>query len=188
MSSVIVSYESGTMFIGENLEVISPQDEENIIEVLPNGDESGTSLTIIGGALNDSIDLGVAGGSTALGLDGDDMIMGGAGNDLLDGGEGDDTLNGGMGVDLLRGGAGNDIFEFLTSDFEAGEIDQIFDFQTGDGEDIADTIKIMGVSEGVSYDSDTGLLSVDGEEAIQIGKGLDVDISQMDDTDTWEVF
>ncbi|MEL6579861.1 MAG: hypothetical protein AAFQ14_08915 [Cyanobacteria bacterium J06621_12] len=188
MSSVIVSYESGTMFIGENLEVISPQDEENIIEVLSNDGESGTSLTIIGGALDDSIDLGVAGGSTALGLDGDDMIMGGMGADLLDGGEGNDTLKGGMGADLLKGGAGNDIFEFLTSDFKADEIDQIFDFQTGDGEDIVDTIKIMGVSDSVSYDSDTGLLSVDGEEAIQIGKGLDVDVNQIEGTDNWEVF
>jgi len=187
MSSVVVSFDTGTQISGENLEVISPQGEENIINVRPNGDESGTPVTIIGGALDDSIDLGVAGDSTALGLDGNDMIMGGAGNDLIDGGEGNDTLKGGMGADLFRGGVGNDIFEFLATELEANEINQVLDFQGKDGEDIVDTIKIMGASD-VSYSSDTGLISVDGEEAIQIGKGLDVDVDQIEDTDTFEIF
>ncbi|MEL7418430.1 MAG: hypothetical protein AAGK10_07630, partial [Cyanobacteria bacterium J06555_3] len=73
-------------------------------------------------------------------------------------------------------------------DFMVHEIDQVLDFEGKDGEDIVDTIKIMGVSDSVSYDSETGLVSVDGEEAIQIGKDLDVDIHQIEGTDNWEVF
>ncbi|MEL6927819.1 MAG: hypothetical protein AAFO95_04190 [Cyanobacteria bacterium J06600_6] len=187
MSSVVVSYESGTRIVGENLEVISPQGEENIIKVIPNGEESGTPVTIIGGGLDDVIDLGVAGDSTALGFDGDDMIMGGMGADLLDGGEGHDTLKGGMGADLLRGGDGNDVFEFDAANFKAGELDQVFDFESAVGEDIADTIKITGVSDGVSYDADSGILSVDGEEAIQIGKDMGVTLADQGDGE-WEVF
>jgi len=188
MSSVVISFDNGTQLTGENFSVIAPQGEENIIEVLSNGDESGSSVTIVGGSKNDSIDLGVAGDSTALGLSGDDTIMGGAGNDLLDGGGGDDILKGGMGSDVLKGGTGNDIFEFLASDFKADELDQILDFQGKDGEDIIDSIKIMGVSDSVSYDSDTGLVSVDGKEAIEIGKGLDIDVNKIEDTDTFELF
>ncbi|MEL7077844.1 MAG: calcium-binding protein [Cyanobacteria bacterium J06631_6] len=188
MSSVVIESNSGVIG-GLNLEFVGLQQQENVIEVKPSGDgPEFTSVTIIGGSQDDSIDLGVAGSSTALGLDGNDLILGGTGNDLLDGGEGDDTLVGGMGADALKGGMGMDVFEFFASDFMVDEIDQVLDFEGKDGEDIVDTIKIMGVSDSVSYDSETGLVSVDGEEAIQIGKGLDVDVNQIEGTDNWEVF
>ncbi|NJL53464.1 MAG: hypothetical protein HC930_17210 [Hydrococcus sp. SU_1_0] len=80
MSSVVLDF--GTSSIsGDNLEYLGQQGEANIIEVKPDGEESGSSITIIGGSKNDQINLGVAGGSTALGLDGDDQLKGGHGND-----------------------------------------------------------------------------------------------------------
>jgi hypothetical protein len=57
------------------------------------------SVTITGGAGNDTID----GGS------GNDILNGGAGNDALNGGAGNDTLAGGAGNDTLDGGLGDDI-------------------------------------------------------------------------------
>ena len=285
MSSVIVSFDSGTQFVGENLEVISPQSEENIIRVLFDesesvpadeneleiadaplaGLESGTSVTIVGGALNDDIDLGVAGGSTVLGLDGDDTIVGGIRNDLIDGGDdqdllqgglgndiikggfgdddimgnegndiikagvGNDTISGGLGNDLIEGGLGNDlieggrgldtiiggagndtiiggvanntiiggsgadvleggfgsdIFEFDASEFESADtVDEITDFVR-----IDDRIRISGVgAEGASYDPTTGIISVDGAEAINVGEGRN--LTELDFGDgEWEIF
>ncbi|MEL7421002.1 MAG: calcium-binding protein, partial [Cyanobacteria bacterium J06555_3] len=100
MSSVVIESNSGVIG-GLNLEFVGLQQQENVIEVKPSGDgPEFTSVTIIGGSQDDSIDLGVAGSSTALGLDGNDLILGGTGNDLLDGGEGDDTLVGGMGAEI----------------------------------------------------------------------------------------
>ena len=58
------------------------------------------TVTVVGGAGNDSI----IGGAV------DDSVSGGGGNDTLLGGLGDDTLDGGSGNDSLSGDAGNDIF------------------------------------------------------------------------------
>ena len=294
MSSVVVSFDSGTQFIGENLEIIGQQNEANVIEVLfeesettlsaqsalsdgenefdmmidpPVEAQSGTSITIIGGALNDDIDLGVAGSSAVMGLDGEDTIKGGIRNDLIDGGEGndmlmggkgndivrggfgdddlmgnegndivmagpgDDTISGGLGndliegglgddsimggpgfdtikggagndtivgndnldsgdvimggsgADMLTGGAGNDVFEFDASEFEADAVDEITDFTK-----IDDTIRITGVGElGASYNFSTGMISVDGVEAIDIGEGQDLTVTNNGDGE-WEIF
>lgn len=183
--SSIVSIESGSGFpsqiVGENLEIIAQQGEENIIEVKGN-----SPIEITGGALNDEIMAG-PGDATILGGDGDDMLMGGMGDDVLMGGEGNDTIKGGMGADIIFGDEGADVFEFNASDLRPGAVDEIVDFEI-DG-DLADVIKIMGVSEGgVEYDPNTGMVSVDGKSVIDIGQGLDVEVSKQDDSDTWEIF
>ncbi|MBX7458228.1 M10 family metallopeptidase C-terminal domain-containing protein [Qipengyuania sp. 1NDH17] len=64
---------------------------------------------IYGGAGDDIIDGGGAGGSDRLfGEDGNDIMIGGPGWDQLRGGAGDDILDGGNGGDLFKAGAGND--------------------------------------------------------------------------------
>lgn len=211
MSSIVTMATPGSTFestiVGENLEIVAQQGEENIIKV--KGD---SPITIVGGSLDDTITAG-AGDATLLGGDGNDLLKGGIGDDVLIGGEGNDAINGGIGADLilggagndvirsglpgtdsdgdpmgdtLRGGAGEDIFEFAKSEFESGAVDEIVDFQA-DG--FADFMRIFGVGDGdVSYNSETGIVSIDGQEAIDVGTDLDLDISRKEGTDTWELF
>lgn len=75
------------------------------------------TLTIIGGAKNDSIDLSGLNDTlyTALTLvvikggAGKDRIIGSFANDSIDGGSGNDTLSGGLGDDTILGGSGTDL-------------------------------------------------------------------------------
>ena len=196
-----------TTIIGDQLEIIGQQDEENIIEA--KGD---SPITIIGGAFNDTV-IGGAGDATIFTGDGNDAISGGNGDDILSGGEGEDTILGGLGADFISGGDGNDIirsglagmdskgnpmgdtikggqsedvFEFASREFESGAVDEILDFKA-DG--FADIIKIFGVGDGnVSYDADTGIVSINGQSAIDIGTDLDIEASRDGDSDTWELF
>ena len=210
MSSIvsleIAGSDFATQIVGENLEIIGQQGQENIIEV-----EGDSPITIIGGALADEVTAG-AGDASIFGGDGNDTIMGGIGDDILQGGEGDDSIEGGMGADFIFGGAGNDtitsglpgmdsdgdpmgdilsggdgadVFEFAAKEFETGATDQIVDFQA---DDFADAIRIFGVSEEVSYNANSGMVSIDGKEVIDIGEGLDIDVEQQGDSDTWELF
>lgn len=211
MSSIvsleIAGSDFSTQIVGENLEIIGQQGQENIIEV-----EGDSPITIIGGALADEVTAG-AGDASIFGGDGNDTIMGGIGKDILQGGEGDDSIEGGMGADFIFGGAGNDtitsglpgmdsdgdpmgdilsggdgadVFEFAAKEFEGSDVtDKIVDFQA-DG--FADAIKIFGVGEEVTYDRNSGMVSIDGKEVIEIGEGLDVDVQQQGDSDTWEIF
>ena len=54
-----------------------------------------------------------------------------------------------------------------------------------------DTIRISGVgTQGISYSSRTGMVSIDGKEAIDIGEGKDIqseDIQNLGDGE-WEIF
>ncbi|MDJ0595782.1 MAG: calcium-binding protein [Pleurocapsa sp. MO_226.B13] len=192
------------------LHVVAQQDEENIIEI--KGD---AEVGIVGGKLADTITTG-AGDAAVFTGDGEDVITGGTGDDIFRGGEGDDVIRGGLGADIIIGGAGNDIlrggrggvdadgnpmgdilkggsgddiFEFAASEFEDGSMDEIVDFKA-DG--FADTIKIFGVGsteEGaVTYDADTGMVSINGQEAIDIGMNQDVEFKTNEDNDTWELF
>jgi len=178
MSSIVSLATPGSTFdttiVGENLEIIGQQGEENIIEV--KGD---SPITIVGGSLEDTITAG-AGDASIISGDGDDML------NLIRGGlPGMDSDGNPMG-DTIRGGAGEDIFEFAKGEFDSEAVDEIVDFKA-DG--FADLIRIFGVTDGgVTYDSETGLVSINGQEAIDIGTGLDVDINQQGDSDTWELF
>ena len=211
MSSIvsleIAGSDFATQIVGENLEIVAQQGLENIIEV--KGD---SPITIFGGALPDEITAG-AGDASIFGGDGNDTIMGGIGDDIIQGGEGDDMIEGGIGADFIFGGAGNDtitsglsgmdsdgdpmgdilsggdgadVFEFAKAEFDSGAVDQIVDFQA-DG--FADAIKIFGVTEGeVSYNANSGMVSINGKEVIDIGEGLDIEAQQKGDSDTWELF
>lgn len=155
------------------------------------------------GGIGDDTFLGGEGADTLKGGLGADFIFGGAGNDLIIGGLPGENANGDLVGDILQGGAGDDIFEFVRgvgqdnaedaeegtvifNEFESGAVDQIVDFQN----DGADKIRILGVGgDGVSYNPETGLVSIDGDAAIDIGKGLeDLEIERQEGTDTWEIF
>ena len=208
VSMEIAGSDFATQIVGENLEILAQQGRENIIEV-----EGDSPITIIGGALPDEITAG-AGDATIVAGDGNDTIIGGIGDDVLMGGEGDDSIEGGIGADFIFGGAGNDtirgglsgemgsdgdpmgdilkggdgadVFEFAAKEFDSGATDEIVDFQA-DG--FADAIRIFGVSEGdVSYNANSGMVSINGREVIDIGEGLDIEAQQKGDSDTWELF
>ena len=71
------------------------------------------SLTVDGGAGNDTI-TGGDGNDVLIGGDGNDTIIGGRGNDTLIGGAGDDTFvwNPGDGSDVVEGQGGYDTLQF----------------------------------------------------------------------------
>ena len=81
--------------------------------VAGNGLASLTSLTIDGGAGNDTI-TGGDGNDTLIGGDGNDIITGGRGNDVAQLGAGDDTFvwNPGDGSDTVEGQGGFDTLVF----------------------------------------------------------------------------
>jgi Ca2+-binding RTX toxin-like protein len=182
--------------------VVAQQDQENIIEI--KGD---APVAIIGGSKGDIITIGKGDGNIFTG-GGDDIINGGAGDDvfrggegndsikcfvgddILQGGEGNDTLNGGFGNDTLKGGTGEDIFEFSASEYQQGSLDIIKDFKNNA---FADKIKIFGVADGsaVTYDRQSGYVSLDDQQIINIGKNLNIQIDAPGENDqkgTWELF
>ncbi|MGL5836285.1 MAG: hypothetical protein ACRC1Z_24110, partial [Waterburya sp.] len=114
-----------------------------------------------------------------------DMLKGGPGDDQIDGGEGNDTLRGGKGKDNFIGGEGNDLFAFVANELESANMDRIEDFQ----QDGADRINIVGAGDSVvSYNSQTGMVTIDGQDAIDIGAGLeDLEVKHIQDTDNWEI-
>jgi Ca2+-binding RTX toxin-like protein len=95
---------------------------ENLVVNMNGGDDVFTagnglapliSLTVDGGAGNDTI-TGGDGNDTLIGGDGNDTIIGGHGSDRLIGGAGDDTLvwNPGDGSDVVEGQDGHDTLQF----------------------------------------------------------------------------
>jgi Ca2+-binding RTX toxin-like protein len=114
-SRVLVSFDNGagTTNIGgvENV-MISAGGGDDFI-VAGNGLSALTSLTIDGGAGNDTI-TGGDGNDTLIGGDGNDVVTGGRGNDIALLGNGDDAFiwNPGDGSDVVEGGAGTDTLQF----------------------------------------------------------------------------
>ena len=202
MSSIVS--EDNTALLQESfnpdggMQVVGQQDAENFIEI--KGD---ASVGIIGGGLADTIITGAGdaivftgsgddiimsgnGNDILRGGDGKDFIKGGLGDDFLIGGAGDDTLRGGLGSDTLKGGDGNDVFEFAVNEFADDSMDKIVDFKAGG---FADKIKIFGASDAdVVYDATTGMIAIDGKDAIEIGKDLDIEPGATNENGTWELF
>jgi Ca2+-binding RTX toxin-like protein len=87
---------------------------------------------VVAGAGRDHV-FGGDGNDVIYGDAGSDKIYGQSGVDLMFGGQGDDILNGGAGNDWLIGGDGSDsfVFEVDRDEVTAAEVDNIFDWQTG---------------------------------------------------------
>ena len=202
--SSILSESSSMPFLEETnddggLDLIGKQEQSNFFFLEGNGNDSITGGLkfdrIEGGDGDDFISglngedqlFGEAGDDTIFGGDGDDFLNGDSGNDILIGGDGNDLLIGGAGVDEMTGGTGNDIFEFSAESLIPGEIDKITDFsETDDLENII-RLKGIGADADVQYDSESGFISVDGVDYIQVDSGLDVTIDNSDGDDTWEL-
>jgi Ca2+-binding RTX toxin-like protein len=112
-SRVLVGVGAATMDIGtiENVMINGGGGDDVIIA--GNGLSALTSLTVDGGAGNDTI-TGGDGNDVLIGGDGNDLITGGRGNDTALLGNGDDTFvwNPGDGSDVVEGGAGTDTLLF----------------------------------------------------------------------------
>lgn len=67
------------------------------------------TVTLIGGAGNDTLTVAGTGPARLEGGNGNDTLTGSTANDVLIGGRGRDTLDGGGGDDYLDAGAGNDV-------------------------------------------------------------------------------
>ena len=187
------------------LDVVGQQEEANVIEIRGDAD-----VGIIGGQMDDVITTG-AGDAAVFTGDGNDEIMGGTGGDIFRGGEGDDEIFGGIGADTLlggegddilvsgrggldddgnpigdvmKGGTGNDIFRFAADEIGTG-VDLITDFKD-DGFD--DTIRIFGVGSDADITYENGVVSVDGQDLVDIGTGQDVTIEYNEDKDSWDLF
>ena len=73
----------------------------------------------------------------------------------------------------MEGGRGRDVFEFFNGDLEEGVIDEIADFNTRE-----DVLRIEGIGSEVTYDPVTGLVSINGQEFLQLDPNLDIDPEQ----------
>ena len=196
MSSILTEYSSSPLFqerdAAGGLQIIGQNGQSNFFTVDSSGFNDspvGANDTIIGGNESDLIDGGLL----------DDLIIGGDGSDILEGSEGDDILIGDDGSDVLRGGAGSDlmtggkdadVFEFFADDFNLGALDKITDFTQGMEGSIEDVIRLRGIGNNadVSYDSDTGKVSLDGEDVLQLDAGLELTVDDNDQDGNWELF
>lgn len=190
MSSILLEGSDTPLFevdnAGEGLRIVGQANESNTFFFGESGEFDGaaTEDVITGGLLSDIVFAG-EGDDVVFGRAGNDFIDGGEGNDVLQGQEGDDVLVGGSGEDTLIGGSGADTFEFFSGDFAEGELDVIRDF--GDGEDSI-FIRGIGADANVSYNSETGIVSVDDNDIIKLDNNpadITIDNSNGDD---WELF
>ncbi len=105
---------------------------ENLVVNMNGGDDVFTA----GNGLAPLISLTVDGGA------GNDTITGGDGNDVLIGGDGNDTIIGGRGSDTLIGGAGNDTFVW-----NPGDGSDVIEGQGGN-----DTLQFNGSNANENFD------------------------------------
>lgn len=187
MSSILSTGSTTPAFISNSLnadgglDIIGNDDVSNIIRIEDGSVGEAGGDFVAGGSLGDIIATS-GGDDTVLAGAGDDFVAGGAGSDYILGGEGSDLIRGGKGADLVIGGEGTDIFDLQGDDFASGEIDLYLDFEAG-----VDILRISGVSEAVTYDSNSGEVKVGDDTVASIGQELNLDVTQLDD-DTYDLF
>ena len=111
------------------------------------------------------------------GLDESDIIDGDlGGSDFLNGGSGNDVISG-LGADTLIGGSGNDSFIFVFPTSGVDEIPTIVDFVVGE-----DSLGILGINQGdnADYNRDTGIISVNGQDIVDVGRELPLSDRNLD--------
>ncbi len=111
--------------------------------------ETASSLTVFGGASNDSLTGGVA-ADRLNGAAGNDILAGNGGADLLDGGAGNDALIGGTGADTFRMSL-SDVGKDRINDFKLveGDILELAQVVDGPGSDLQDLIEAGVTARGV---------------------------------------
>ncbi len=157
---------------------------ENLVVNMGGGDDTFTA----GNGLANLISITVDGGA------GNDSITGGDGNDTLMGGDGNDTIIGGRGNDKLFGGTGNDTFVWNPGD-GSDTIDGGDDFDTlqFNGANIAEKVNITAASQHhVQFTRDVGSITMDlvhveaidfnalgGADTITVGDLTGTDVTQV---------
>ena len=140
----------------------------------------------IQGNEGDDILKGGIGNDSIRGGDGNDLLQGGEGNDTLRGDSGNDTLEGGEGDDrlivvdgnnVLTGGAGSDTFHLKFTEDIPTQINQITDFQVEEDQII---IQSAEDNPNAEYDNETGVLSLNGQDIIQLDEDLNIDVSEIE--------
>ena len=153
-------------------EFVEVQEGQSILVVAADTNIIGlpdTSDVATGGDGTDIVQ-GNGGDDNLQGAAGNDFVFGNDGDDIVRGDEGDDVVVGGRGSDVLLSGPGTDVYEFFADQVIEGEFDLIRDFELG-----ADTIVVVG-STNVDYDSQSGILSIDGIEAAGLTPNLDLTV------------
>ena len=187
------------------LELIGMRDEANELEGTEESDliRGGNLADLLSGLAGDDTIEGLDGDDTIFGGDGNDLIQGNAGNDslvgnagsdTLEGGDGDDTLVGGNTGDVLDGGTGRDLlivsgggntliggadpdrFEITISQQLEATLDRITDYQAGE----KIVIKGNTPATNITYNPETGKISLDNQEVLQLQTGLDIDLGDIE--------
>ncbi len=143
-------------------------DTVDFTDSLTGTDLAGSTVTIVGGTGDDTVE-GVAAIGASLdvsGNGGDDTLKGGDEDDTLDGGTGDDELVGRGGSDDIEGGEGIDTATFLGS-IGSFTITKVVDgVEVSDG---TDTDTVTGV-EQLSFDDPVIVSAILDEETLTIGE------------------
>jgi Ca2+-binding RTX toxin-like protein len=128
-----------------------------------NGLASLISLTVDGGAGNDTI-TGGDGNDRLIGGDGNDTIIGGRGNDVLIGGNGNDTFvwNPGDGNDTIEGQGGID-----TLQFNGANIDERFDL-SANGSRLLFTRDVANITMDVNGVEQVNVAAKGGADTITV--------------------
>jgi Ca2+-binding RTX toxin-like protein len=130
------------------------------------------SLTVDGGAGNDSL-TGGDGNDTLLGGDGNDLLVGGRGNDVMVGGSGDDTFvwNPGDGSDTLEGQGGND-----TMQFNGANIAEQIDMEAN-GSRLRFTRDVANIVMDVNGVENVNFAALGGSDQINVGDLTGTDVT-----------
>lgn len=143
--------------------------------------------TVFGASGNDNVNggdgndwlIGGEGIDILSGQDGDDLVAGIQGNDVLIGGAGNDLLSGGPGQDTLIGEAGADSFGY---GYPLDGLDTIIDFNFLEGDKILVISSEFGIAagdySGFSYDSNTGILSLNYNQLARFSENFAFDIAR----------
>ena len=118
-------------------------------------------------AATNAAGTGNSGANILQGNAGANLLSGLAGVDTINGNDGDDVIVGGQGNDLLRGGLGLDTFRVAHSFSGALETDQIYDFQTAEG-DIMDFSALFAGT----FDEVTSFTQVAGQMTLTFAAGI----------------
>jgi Ca2+-binding RTX toxin-like protein len=161
---------------------------ENLLVDMNGGDDTFTasnglanliSLSVDGGAGNDTI-TGGDGADRLTGGDGNDTIIGGRGNDVMFGGAGDDTFvwNPGDGSDTIEGQAGHD-----TLQFNGANIAENMNL-AANGSRLRFTRDVGNVTMDVNGTEQVNVAALGGADAITVGDltgtdvtGVNIDLS-----------
>ena len=170
--------ESDSISGGNLADILSSMGGDDTIQGLDDDD------TIFGGDGNDSLEGNIGddslesglGQDTLIGGKGDDLLIAGNTLDILDGGAGRDLLIASGGGNVLTGGVDPDRFGLNIAQKTAEILDEITDYEVGE----KIVIQTTTATNDIDYDPETGILSVNDEEVLQLPIELEIDLGDIE--------